>query len=104
MSRTYRRTGKVPEWVTYEYEWSYEIHSMYKVPYKGKELKTEIAIYHSDTQRYVGYRSIPKAFRREYGHSYDRQLARRTLHKEFYAIEKGNELFNKPRDISWLWW
>lgn len=110
MSRTYRRkTYAVPRWVTHDWEvvylgtWDGFKHHFHKrVPLEGNELKKALNEWHSD-HMWVQY-PPDKPFRSLYGHRYDRQRARHALHKEKYALEYGNELFDKPRDLMWLWY
>mgnify|MGYP000330001281 CR=1 FL=1 len=105
MSRTYRRKGKVPIYAVSDWIWFEEgLIQCERVHYKNAKLKKAIAKYHSDSQQWIHMGSIPAWFRRDFGHKYDRQRTRQALHRELYSIEYGNELFDKPRNLDWLWW
>ena len=105
MSRTYRRKGKPPKWVTHDWEYDKSILNVsYYVELKGKEVEEEIARYHSDSPKWTYQGSIPAWFRTMWGHRHDRRVTKRALHKEFYALEKGDVVFDKPINIDWQWW
>ena len=106
MSRTYRRKGKAPKWVTHEFVYDkYSILNVCKyVKLEDAELKSEIASYHSDSPRWTYQGSIPGWFCTMWGHRHDRRVTKRALHKEFYALEKGDVVFDKTINIDWEWW
>jgi len=62
MSRTYRRRhDKAPFWVVHDYEWHYGFRNSVcvQVPYTGKDLKREIAKWHSDSGWHGDFGNCP---------------------------------------------
>lgn len=99
MSRTYRRKGKSPLWVTMD--WVFVDGYFMRVKMPDRVCRYELAKYHSDS--YDPY-TPSREFRRVYGHKHDRAKTRKALRKELYAIEHGNVIFEKTTNIDWQWW
>ena len=102
MSRTYRRKkGEKPWWIGTTLVVPDGYYYYIRVELKGKERKREFARYHSDA---FDPCTPNKEFRRCYGHKYDRARTRECLAKEMKALERGDVVFPKPRDIGWEWY
>ena len=107
MSRTYRRkkVKQLPWWVASEWDWNESITGWQhqRRYFEGKELAKADAEYHSDSGDYSNSQ-IPSWFCTLWGHRHDRRASKRALHKEFYALEKGDVVFDKTINIDWQWW
>ncbi len=105
MSRTYRRKN-VPFWHTKDEALklipSAYIYGKFISYYDSeKEFNNEYTKFYSDNYD----SSTPdKEFRRLFGHKYDRQNTKMKVYKEVNAIERGNIVFNKAKNIDWKWY
>lgn len=115
MSRTFRRKKKKPDfWTTHDYkkiagpyisncgryrkwEWAY-------VPYEGKELKQQIAKYHT-SDNHSGIHSVPSWFSNLYFQRPRRRKEKVQLRKMLVSQDYDDYSFElHKKDAGWDWW
>ena len=105
MSRTYRKRKGQPFWWTEE-EFNREredylnSNNKYRRWYYKDTFKAELRVFHSDS---YDMDTPDTEFRKLYGHKHDRARTKECLHKEMIAVDRGDVIFPKTRDIAWEW-
>lgn len=115
MSRTYRRKKKKPsDWVTHDYQrvstgvsncGRYRTGDWQYVPYTGKELKEQIAKWHT-SDNHPGIHSVPSWYVNMYHTRKLRCQDRMTLKKmvKEQNFDDDHIFSRRRRSAGWDWW
>ena len=102
MSRTYRKRKGKEFWYTEDEALAIRMGAWGEWSYfdSKEEYLADLRRFHTDA---YDMQTPDKEFRRYHGHKHDRAATRICIKTEIKAVDRGEVMFPKKRNIDWLW-